>query len=111
MLYRHVALIQRRQTFEAGEVVGRTTWNSILPQAGSIHNISICSLVDHSFMQTLTSSLVMVRNSPGDVALPIAALAAICALRTTEACFVTQYLISSGMTSITATRGSFSSPL
>ena len=58
-----------------------------------------------------TSSLLIVLNSPGAAALPLIAPTATSTVRPTLPRVTTQYRISSGMTSMTATRGSFWSPL
>lgn len=59
----------------------------------------------------LTSALVIVRSSPGAAVLPLTALTAMSTALPTVPRVEYQYLISTGMTSITATRGSFLSPL
>ena len=59
----------------------------------------------------ITSSLVIVRSSPGVAVLPLMALTPISTARPTVPLVEYQYRISSGMTWIIETRGSLASPL
>ena len=61
--------------------------------------------------QNITSSLVIVRSSPGVAVLPVMALTPISKARPSVPLVEYQYRISSGMTWIIETRGSLASPL
>lgn len=61
--------------------------------------------------RTHTSALVIVLSSPGAAVCPVTALTAMSTAWPTLPRVAIQYRISSGITSMTATRGSFLSPL